>query len=218
VSRPVRLVIFGRQGAGKGTQSALLAGHFGAPHISTGDMLREAVAAGTEFGRKAKEFMDAGQLLPDDIMLGVIDERLARPDVQASGFLLDGYPRNVDQAKTLADLTPIDVALHLGVPEEVVLERISSRRVCQDCGRIHNAAELDGASTCEACGGTLVQRDDDKPEAIARRLEIYREQTMPAIEWFAGMGRLVEVSGLGTPDEVSQRLIAAIDERLAARS
>jgi adenylate kinase len=211
----VRLVIFGRQGAGKGTQSTLLAHHYGAPHISTGDMLRDAVAIGTEFGRKAKQYMDAGQLLPDDVMLGVIDERLGQPDVRESGFLLDGYPRNVAQAEALVGLTPIDVAVDLDVPEDVVLERISGRRVCQGCGRIYSVGEFASAdATCQQCGGQLVQRDDDKPEAITQRLEIYSEQTMPAIEWFDSKGVLVRVDGLGTPDEVFERLVAAIDERL----
>jgi adenylate kinase len=211
----VRLVIFGRQGAGKGTQSTLLAQRYGAPHISTGDMLRDAVAIGTEFGRKAKQYMDAGRLLPDDVMLGVIDERLGQPDVRENGFLLDGYPRNVEQAEALVGLTPIDIAVDLDVPEDVVLERISGRRVCQGCGRIYSVGELDSADApCQRCGGRLVQRDDDKPEAITRRLEIYREQTMPAIEWFDSKGVLVRVDGLGTPDEVFERLVAAIDERL----
>jgi adenylate kinase len=208
--------MFGRQGAGKGTQSAKLAAHYGAPHISTGDMLREAVSAGTEFGRKAKEFMDAGQLLPDDVMLGVIDERLAQDDVQANGFLLDGYPRNVEQAEALVSLTEVDVVVDLDVPEDVVLERISSRRVCEGCGRIYSveAGSEAEATTCEACGGRLVQRDDDKPEAIRKRLEIYRESTVPAIEWFGARGNLVTVDGVGTPDEVASRLIAAIDDKL----
>lgn len=211
---PVRLVIFGRQGAGKGTQSTLLAGHYGAPHISTGDMLREAVAAGTEFGRKAKEFMDAGQLLPDDVMLGVVEERLDQPDVRANGFLLDGFPRTVPQAEALATLTTVDLAIDLDVPEAVVLERMSSRRVCEGCGRIFSVDTLDGATTCEECGGRLVQRDDDRPEAIAKRLEAYKQQTVPTIEWFGARGQLLVVDGLGSPEEVSKRLIDAIDERL----
>jgi adenylate kinase len=213
----LRLVIFGRQGAGKGTQSALLAEHYGAPHISTGDMLREAVAAGTAFGRKAKEHMDAGRLLPDDVMLGVIDERLAQPDVREHGFLLDGYPRNVEQAEALVSLTPIDVAIDLDVPEEVVLDRISSRRVCQDCGRNYSLHELSSPDdSCEQCGGVLMQRDDDKPEAIRKRLEIYRNQTVPATEWFDSKGVLVRIDGLGTPAEVFGRIAAAIDERTSS--
>jgi len=212
----LRLVIFGRQGAGKGTQSTALSETYGAPHISTGDMLRDAVAAGTEFGRQAKEFMDQGQLLPDEVMLGVISERLGEDDVTRYGFLLDGYPRTVGQAEALVGLTPIDMAVDLDVPEDVVLERLSSRRVCEGCGRIYSVDGAVAARPCESCGGRLVQRDDDKPDAIAKRLEAYREQTVPTIEWFDTKGLLLTVDGLGAPEAVFARLRAAIDERLSA--
>jgi adenylate kinase len=211
---PLRLVIFGRQGAGKGTQSTLLAEHYGSVHISTGDMLREAVAAGTEFGRKAKEFMDAGQLLPDDVMLGVVEERLQQADVLERGFLLDGFPRTIPQAEALLDLASVDLALDLDVPEDVVLERMSNRRVCENCGRIYSVDDLDGATACAVCGGALVQRDDDRPEAIAKRLKAYAEQTVPTIRWFDDRALLLVVDGLGSPDEVSKRVIDAIDSRL----
>lgn len=214
----IRLVIFGRQGAGKGTQSTVLAEHYGAPHISTGDMLREAVAAGTDFGKQAKSYMDAGKLLPDDVMLGVVAERLAEPDVREHGFLLDGFPRTVGQAESLVGITPVDVALNLEVPEDVVLERISSRRVCVDCGRIYSVSAPPATeATCDSCGGRVVQRDDDKPEAIARRLAAYREMTAPTIEWFDSKGLLVSVDGLGTPEQVSERMLAAVDDRLRER-
>lgn len=210
----LRLVIFGRQGAGKGTQSTALSEHYGAPHISTGDMLRDAVAAGTAFGLQAKEFMDKGQLLPDEVMLGVISDRLAQADVAQYGFLLDGYPRTVGQAEALVGLTPIDMAVDLTVPEQVVLDRLSSRRVCEGCGRIYSVnhpPERDW--TCDTCGGRVVQRDDDQPAAIAKRLEVYRDQTVPTIEWFDSKGLLLTVDGLGTPNEVFARLRGAIDER-----
>ena len=213
----LRLVIFGRQGAGKGTQSEALAEHYGAPHISTGDILREAVASGTAFGLKAKEFMDAGQLLPDEVMLGVVADRLAEADVREHGFLLDGYPRTVGQAEALVGLTPIDVALNLEVPEQTVLERLSSRRVCEGCGRNYSVSVRPGHDwECDSCGGKVVQRDDDKPAAIAQRLATYRDETVPTIEWFDSKGLLVNVDGLGTPEDVTERLFAAIDERLSA--
>ena len=137
----VKLVLFGRQGAGKGTQSALLSKHYGAPHISTGDMLREAVAEGTDFGLQAKTYIESGALLPDEIMLGVISERFGHDDVQADGFLLDGFPRTVGQAEALLEHHPIDLAVNLEVPRDVVLERLSSRRVCSNCGAIYSTAE-----------------------------------------------------------------------------
>ena len=212
----VRLVLFGRQGAGKGTQSALLADRYGAPHISTGDMLREAVAAGTDFGRKAKEYMDAGQLLPDDVMLGVVEERLGADDVQAHGFLLDGFPRTVGQAEALLALTPVDVAVDIDVPEDVVLDRISSRRVCESCGRIYSLAEPPSSDwTCDLCGGRVVQRDDDTPQAIRKRLDAYAASTVPTIDWFAAQGLLLRVDGVGSPDEVAARITTGVDARTA---
>lgn len=211
----VRLVLFGRQGAGKGTQSVRLAAHYGAPHISTGDMLRDAVAAGTDFGRKAKEYMDAGHLLPDDVILGIVEERLAGDDVRAGGFLLDGFPRTVGQAEALLALSEVDVAVDIDVPEAVVVERISSRRVCDSCGRIYSLAEPPSVDwTCDACGGRVVQRDDDTTEAVRKRLDAYAESTVPTIEWFAGQGLLLTVDGMGSPDEVAARIIAGVDERI----
>lgn len=212
----VRLVIFGRQGAGKGTQSVRLSQHYGAPHISTGDMLRTAVANATPIGLEAKSYMDSGRLVPDEVMLGVVDERLSEPDVAAGGFLLDGFPRTVVQAEALGRFATIDVAVDLQVPEDVVLERISSRRVCKSCGRIYSIeAPPSSGWTCDTCGGEVVQRDDDTPEAVAKRLAAYATDTQPTIDWYQGTGVLVAVDGLGTPDEVTARLISAIDSQLA---
>ena len=212
----VRLVLFGRQGAGKGTQSARLSAHYGAPHISTGDMLRAAVANATPIGLEAKSYMDSGRLVPDEVMLGVVDERFAEPDVVDHGFLLDGFPRTVVQAEALGRFATIDVAVDLQVPEEVVLERISSRRVCSNCGRIYSTEAPPSSNwTCDTCGGEVVQRADDTPEAVAKRLAAYADETQPTIDWYAGTGVLVAVDGLGTLEEVTARLIAAIDARLA---
>jgi adenylate kinase len=212
----VRLLIFGRQGAGKGTQSARLAEHYGAPHISTGDMLRAAVANATPVGLEAQSYMDAGKLVPDSVMLGVVEERLNEPDVVAHGFLLDGFPRTVVQAEALVALTPIDVAVDLDVPESVVLDRISSRRVCVGCGRIYSTSEPPAEPwVCDTCGAQVVQRADDTPDAVAKRLAAYATETLPTIEWFDGKGVLVRVDGLGTPDEVTERLVAAIDAATA---
>jgi adenylate kinase len=208
----LRLVIFGRQGAGKGTQSIRLSNRYGTPHISTGDMLRAAVANETPIGIEAKAVMDAGGLVSDAIILAVVEERLAAPDVQANGFLLDGFPRTVVQAEGLAGFATIDVAIDLVVPEDIVLERMSSRRVCVSCGRVYSLAEPPASNwSCDSCGSDVVQRTDDTPDAIAKRLHAYATETQPTIDWYARAGLLIAVDGLGSPDEVTERLITAID-------
>jgi len=214
-----RLVLLGRQGAGKGTQCVRLARHYVVPHISTGDMLRMAVKERTDFGRKAKEYMDDGQLLPDDVMVGIVAERLTRDDTSNRGYILDGFPRTVGQAEALADITesagqPLDLVVDLEVPEEVVVDRISKRRVCGDCGTNYS---LDAPPrydwTCDVCGGDVRQRDDDTEEAVRLRLALYLEQTEPLIAWYQGRDLLATVDGLGHPDDVTRRLIRAIDGR-----
>jgi adenylate kinase len=213
----VRLVILGRQGAGKGTQCVRLARHYVVPHISTGDMLRAAVKEGTDFGRKAQEYMSRGDLLPDDIIIGVVGERLAKDDTRTRGYLLDGFPRTVGQAEALAELTvdePLNMAIDLEVPEEVVLERISNRRVCVDCGTNYSVQTPPRYNwTCDVCGGEVVQREDDTPEAVRKRLNLYSQETEPLIAWYLGKDLLVTVDGLGSADEVTRRLIRAIDRR-----
>lgn len=213
----VRLIIFGRQGAGKGTQATRLADRYGVPHVSTGDMLRAAAAEGTEFGLRAKEFMDAGQLLPDDVMLGVVEERLGRPDAEG-GWLLDGFPRTPGQAEgliaMLGDRGP-DLAVDLDVPESVVVERISGRRTCSSCGAIYSVAAPPAQGwTCDRCGGEVVQRADDTEDAVRQRLAAYNTQTAPLLEWFAERDQLVTVDGVGDPDEIADRIAAAVDGRL----
>lgn len=213
----VRLVVFGRQGAGKGTQCRLLAEHYAAPHISTGDILREAVSEGTDFGRKAKEYLDNGQLLPDDIMLGIIEDRLHKPDVVQHGFLLDGFPRTVGQAEALLELEEIDLAVNIEVPEDLVWRRLNERRVCSSCGHIYKATDASAVSgVCEIDGGAVVQREDDTPDAITARLDTYATKTLLAVAWFDSKDLLLTVDGVGTPDEVSHRLFAAIDQRLGS--
>jgi adenylate kinase len=214
-----RLVLLGRQGAGKGTQCVRLSRHYVVPHISTGDMLRAAVREGTEFGRKAKEIMDRGELVSDEIMGGVVDERLDRDDTRHRGYILDGFPRTVGQAELLAKITadaPLDLVIDLVVPTDVVLERLASRRVCTDCGANYSldTPPKDGW-VCDNCGGDVVQRADDTPEAIQKRLDLYERETAPLIAWYAGHDLLDEVDGLGTAEEVTARLIEAIDARRA---
>ncbi len=215
---PVRLIVFGRQGAGKGTQATRLADRYGVPHISTGDMLRAAVKAGTEFGLRAKEIMDAGQLVSDEVMLGLVSERLAQPDA-VNGWLLDGFPRTPQQAADLQQIVGeggIDLAIDLQVPEEVVVERISSRRVCESCGTIYSVQSPPTVDwTCDKCGGKVVQRDDDTEESVRKRLALYNEQTAPLLAWFAEQGLLAEVDGVGDPDAITEKLVSVIDERIS---
>ena len=218
--RGVRLLVFGRQGAGKGTQAERLAAHYGIPHISTGDMLRAAVREGTALGRRAKEYMDAGRLLPDEIMLGLVQERLSQADA-AAGWLLDGFPRTPGQAEALQSMvadTGIDGAIDLDVPEDVVVSRISSRRVCEDCGATYTTADPSAVGgVCERCGGKVVQRDDDTEAAVRKRLALYESQTAPLLAWFSDQGLLVTVDGVGDPGEVAARVLSAVESRLADR-
>ena len=214
-----RLVLLGRQGAGKGTQCVRLSRHYVVPHISTGDMLRAAVREGTEFGLKAKEIMDRGELVSDEIMGGVVDERLDRDDTRHRGYILDGFPRTVGQAELLAKITasePLDLVIDLVVPIDVVLERLASRRVCSDCGANYSVdAPPKYGWVCDNCGGDVVQRADDTPEAIRKRLDLYERETAPLIAWYAERGMLAEVDGLGPPDAVTARLVQAIDAHRA---
>ena len=213
----VRLVMLGRQGAGKGTQAIRLAQHYVVPHISTGDMLRAAVAAGTEFGLRAKSVMDGGGLVGDDIMIGVVDERLNESDTTKRGYILDGFPRTVPQGRSLESITaarPLDCVVDLEVPEEVVLERITKRRVCKTCGHIYSVdTPPKNGWICDVDGGEVVQRADDTEDAVRKRLDLYAAETKPLVPFYAERGLLVELDGLGTADEVFGRLLEAVESR-----
>ncbi|MGH9284079.1 MAG: adenylate kinase [Acidimicrobiales bacterium] len=212
------LVIFGKQGAGKGTQCARLASRFGVDAISTGEMLREAVRSGTEFGRKADEFMRIGELVPDDVMVGLVEERLAEKPTLDSGFILDGFPRTRYQAEQLGGfLAPrgVDLVLVVDVPTEMVLERLASRRVCSDCGANYSLTERPARDwACDVCGGPVVQRDDDTEVAILRRLEVYEAQTAPLIAYYMAQDKLATIDGTGSPDGVTARLVKAVESRV----
>ena len=211
----VRLVMLGRQGAGKGTQCVRLSRHYIVPHISTGDMLRSAVKEDTDLGKKAAEIMAAGDLVPDDIMIGIVEDRLNRGDTTHRGYILDGFPRTVEQADALADITvsrPLDVVLDLDVPTESVLLRLASRRVCADCGANYSVDTPPRYGwVCDNCGGDVVQREDDTPDAIQVRLAEYERKTAPLIAWYRERGMLEVVDGLGPPDEVSRRLVTVVE-------
>jgi adenylate kinase len=213
----VRLVMLGRQGAGKGTQCTRLSRHYVVPHISTGEMLRAAVKEGTELGRKAAEIMNEGGLVPDDIMIGIVDERLDHDDTTRRGYVLDGFPRTVPQAKALADITdkrPLNLVIDLDVPKEVVLQRLAGRRVCADCGANYSVDKPPRYDcVCDNCGGEVEQREDDTPAAIEKRLAEYERETAPLIDWYRDLGLLDVVDGQGRASEVTQRLFAVVDLR-----
>lgn len=209
--------MLGKQGAGKGTQCVRLSHHYVVPHISTGDMLRAAVKSGSELGGKVKEVMDSGELLGDDLIMEMVGERLAEPDARARGFILDGCPRTTQQAEALAGLLApgdIDLTVDIEVPTSQVLKRLAGRRVCVDCGTNYSLSAPPRVNwTCDICGGEVVQREDDKEDAIRRRLELYERQTAPLIAWYEKRGQLAKVNGVGSPDAVLRRIIRAIEDR-----
>ncbi|WP_200816105.1 adenylate kinase [Nocardiopsis sp. JB363] len=218
----MRAVLVGPPGAGKGTQAQILAEELSIPKVSTGDIFRANVSGGTELGKKAKEFMDRGDLVPDEITNAMVKDRLAQDDA-AEGFLLDGFPRNVPQAETLkgmlADLgSNLDVVLELRVDEEEVVKRLSGRRSCPECGRVYHV-EYDApkvAGKCDKEGAELYQREDDREETIRHRLKVYREQTSPLVEYYSGEGLLATISATGPVTEVTARANAAIAEKRSA--
>ena len=216
----VRLVVLGKQGAGKGTQCVRLSHHYAIPHISTGDMLRAAVRAKTELGVVAAQLMESGELLPDELIIGMVAERLAQRDAATRGFALDGFPRTVVQAEMLSSLLdgkPLHCVINLEVPTEQVRARLVSRRVCQDCGAIYSVSAPPALQwVCDNCGGAVVQRADDTAEAIMTRLQAYERETKPLIEYYEGQGLLETIDATASPDEVLNATIEAIERRREA--
>lgn len=199
----MKLVLLGPPGAGKGTQASLIAKEYGVPHISTGDMLREAVKRGTELGRQAESFMTKGELVPDDVVIGIVAECLRQPEYE-KGFMLDGFPRTVAQAEALDKALSrsgdsLDAVLSFETPDEELVRRLSRRRVCGSCGATYGAIDGD---TCRKCAGELIIRADDQPEAIERRLQVYRAQTEPLIDYYVGAGILIRIAATGSVEEI----------------
>jgi adenylate kinase len=194
-----------------------LSHHYVVPHVSTGDMLRAAVKQGTAIGLKAKDQMDRGELLGDDLIMEMVAERLGESDVRARGFILDGCPRTVAQAEQLASvLAPydLDLAIDIEIHTSQVLRRLAARRVCVDCGANYSLSSPPLINwTCDVCGGEVVQREDDTEEAIERRLELYERQTAPLIEWYRSRGQLETVPGTGSPDAVTRRMVKVVEQR-----
>jgi adenylate kinase len=221
VAPGARLIVLGKQGAGKGTQAVRLSRHFVVPHISTGDMFRAAVRSGSEFGQLAQAYLDAGDLVPDEVTIGVVRERLALRDTAMRGFILDGFPRTVLQAEALAEMmfpVELDLVINLDIDTETVLVRLAGRRVCGDCGAnysiVENPPRVKGL--CDVCGGEIIQRADDTESAIRRRLELYERETAPLANWYDERGLLATLTAVGTPDQVTDRIVERITHRRAA--
>lgn len=207
-----KLMMLGPPGAGKGTQAQRLAEEFDIPQISTGDMLRGARRKGTELGKEAAKFMDAGDLVPDEVVIGIVKERLSEPDAE-KGFILDGFPRTVGQAEALDEMgVELEAVLNIEVSEEEVVRRLGGRLSCPDCGATFHEEFKPPAEegVCDECGTELVKRPDDRPEAIRERLKAYHSKTAPLVDYYRDKGVLIDVDGEGTPDEVYGRAKDAI--------
>jgi adenylate kinase len=213
----VRLVVLGKQGAGKGTQCVRLSHHYVVPHVSTGDMLRGEVKARTPLGVRAQSLMDQGELIPDEMVMEMVRGRLSERDTKGRGFVLDGCPRTTSQAEDLDEVVHpfgLDLVIDLQVPTALVMKRLASRRVCVDCGANYSIAAPPMVNwTCDVCGGEVVQREDDTEEAIQRRLDLYEAETAPLISWYTKRDLLVTINGTGSPDAVTRRVVGAIDAR-----
>ena len=209
----MKLIFLGAPGAGKGTQAEIVSDTLQIPTISTGNIIREALKSGTEMGLKAKSYMDAGTLVPDDVVIGIIQERLAKPDCE-KGFILDGFPRTIPQAEALDRMgIIIDRVIDIDVADDVIAQRVSGRRVCPDCGSSYHIdfkqPKVEGI--CDRCGATLIQRKDDLPETVKNRLSVYHEQTEPLVNFYKGQGKLVSVKGQETIEATTELVLKAVE-------
>lgn len=209
----MKLILLGAPGAGKGTQAEIISEKLQIPTISTGNIIREALKSGTEMGKAAKQYIEAGQLVPDEVVIGIIRDRLAQPDCQ-NGFILDGFPRTIPQAEALDRMgITIDKVIDIEVADEKIARRVSGRRVCLDCGATYHVdykkPQVDGI--CDHCGSTLVQRKDDMPETVAERLKVYHEQTEPLKDYYAACGKLTIVEGQEDLADTTRLTLAAVE-------
>lgn len=206
----MKIIFLGPPGAGKGTQAQIICTKLGIPQISTGDMLRSAIANQTETGLKAKAFMDAGQLVPDDVVIAIVKERVAADDCK-NGFILDGFPRTVEQAEALNAFAKIDAVVNIHVDDAVLVKRLSGRRVCPTCGAPYHVDRLNGETKCAVDGVTLIQRDDDKAETVLSRLTVYHQKTAPLIDFYEKQGNLFTVDGSTGLEAVSAAILKALE-------
>ena len=206
----MKLIFLGPPGAGKGTQATGVSSNLRVPHISTGDMFRNAIKNETPTGLEAKRYMDAGQLVPDSVVVAMVQERLAMADC-ANGYLLDGFPRTVEQAQALENISTPDAVIDIEVPDELLLARLTGRRVCPKCNGTFHISKLADEKVCPVCGDALYQRDDDKPATISNRLNVYHEQTAPLIGYYAGLGKLKRIDGNARPEDVFQSILASLE-------
>ncbi|OGR85420.1 MAG: adenylate kinase [Elusimicrobia bacterium RIFCSPLOWO2_01_FULL_54_10] len=215
----MKLAILGPPGSGKGTQSTKLAHRLGIKHISTGDILRTAVKDKTPLGKKAHEFINSGQLVPDELMIGIVKERIAEKDCK-NGFILDGFPRTIPQAQMLDKNIALDQVIFFDVSEEECSRRLSSRQICTQCGQIYNPTTRPPlrAGKCDKCKGPLATREDDKPETVKKRLKVYREQTEPVVEFYKQSERLSVMGKSGTPDEIFEYLVNLVESHERGRA
>ena len=206
----MKLIFLGPPGAGKGTQATGVSTKLNVPHISTGDMFRSAIKNRTRTGLEAQRYMDNGQLVPDSVVIDMVRERLAMDDCK-NGYLLDGFPRTVEQAEALESIASPDAVINIAVPDERLLSRFTGRRVCGKCQGTFHVSKLADEKVCPVCGGELIHRDDDKPETIKKRLSVYHEQTAPLIGYYTGNGKLKTVDGDNRPEDVLKAILASLE-------
>jgi len=207
----MNIILLGAPGAGKGTQATKISDGYGLPHISTGDIFRENIKNETPIGLLAKSYIDKGQLVPDEVTCKIVEERIAREDCK-NGYMLDGFPRTIAQAEALDKITKIDLVINIDVDFSLLMDRLCGRRVCKNCGESYHVSRLNGATECSRCGGELYQRKDDNPETVQSRLEVYKAQTSPLIDYYQRKGLLFNVVGNTTPEDVYAEVSKKLDE------
>lgn len=207
----MNIILLGAPGAGKGTQATRISDAYKLPHISTGDIFRENIKNATPIGLEAKSYIDKGQLVPDEVTCRIVESRISADDCKA-GYMLDGFPRTIAQAEALDKIAKIDAVINIDVDFSLLMDRLCGRRVCKDCGESYHVSTMNGATKCTRCGGELYQRKDDNPETVGSRLDVYKAQTAPLIEYYAKKNVLINVNGNATPDEVYAELSAKLNE------